>query len=169
MTMSERVIFITNHKTGVSFSLCVYVFNISNDTGFHVTCFLNVFYSYRYQHLITSPVLPHPYFPFSPLVAPANTGVSLPLQLMKATVLAESYYISSIFNVIYELQRCLPTVAKQVSLSFLLVNTLFSQRSLHCLQVRVILSFIIAAYVLHVYMQVLSVEKSIPFSISSLS
>ena len=47
-----------------------------------------------YQHPITSLDLPHPYFPFFPLAAPANTGVSLPLQLMKATVLAESYNIS---------------------------------------------------------------------------
>jgi hypothetical protein len=31
---------------------------------------------------------------------------------MKATVLAESYYISSIFIVIYELQRRLLTVAR---------------------------------------------------------
>ena len=53
---------------------------------------------------ITSPDLPHPYFLFSPLVAPGNTRVSLPLQLMKATVLAESYYISFIFIVIYGLQ-----------------------------------------------------------------
>ena len=45
----------------------------------------------RYQHPITSPDLPHPYFPFFPPVAPANTGVSLPLHLMKATVLVESY------------------------------------------------------------------------------
>ena len=47
------------------------------------------------------------------------------LQLMKATVLAESYYILSIFNVIRRLQRCLLTVARQVSLSFLLVNMFF--------------------------------------------
>jgi len=66
----------------------------------------------RYQHPITSPDLPHPYFPFSPLAAPANTGVSLPLQLMKATVLAESYNISSFFIVIYELKRCLLRVAR---------------------------------------------------------
>ena len=37
---------------------------------------------------------------------------SLPLQLMKATVLAESYYISYIFIIIYGLQRCLLTVAR---------------------------------------------------------
>jgi len=36
----------------------------------------------RYQHPITSLRLPHPYFPFSSLAAPANTGVSLPLQLI---------------------------------------------------------------------------------------
>jgi hypothetical protein len=33
-------------------------------------------------------------------------------QLMKATVLAESYNISSFFIVIYELQQCLLTVAR---------------------------------------------------------
>ena len=66
----------------------------------------------RYQHPITSLDLPHPYFPFSPLAAPANTGVSLPLQLMKVTVLAESYYILSIFIAICLLQRCLLTVAR---------------------------------------------------------
>jgi len=54
---------------------------------------------------------PPPLLPFFPLVAPANTGVSLPLQLMKATVLTESY-ILSIFIVICLLQRCLLTVAR---------------------------------------------------------
>ena len=43
----------------------------------------------------------------SPLAAPANTGISLPLQLMKATVLTESYNILSIFIMICLLQRCL--------------------------------------------------------------
>ena len=59
--------------------------NIGISTGFEILPIP------RYQHPITSPDLPHPYFQFSPLAAPANTGVSLPLQLMKATVLAESY------------------------------------------------------------------------------
>ena len=53
-----------------------------------------------------------PFHDMPPLTAPANTGISLPVQLMKATVLAESYYISSIFIVIYRLQRCLLTVAR---------------------------------------------------------
>ena len=35
---------------------------------------------------------PHPFFSFPPLAAPANTLVSLLLQLMKGTVLAESSY-----------------------------------------------------------------------------
>ena len=39
-------------------------------------------------------------------------GVSLPLQLMKAAVQAESYNISSFFIVIHEPQRCLLTVAR---------------------------------------------------------
>ena len=38
--------------------------------------------------------------------------VSLPLELMKATVLTESYYILSILIVTYGLQRCLLTVAR---------------------------------------------------------
>ena len=38
---------------------------------------------------------PPPLFPDSPLVAPANTSVSLPLQLMKATVLVESSILYS--------------------------------------------------------------------------
>ena len=58
----------------------------------------------RYQHPITSTGLPHPYIQFLPLAAPANTGVSLPFQLMTATVLAEKYYILSIFIVICQLQ-----------------------------------------------------------------
>jgi hypothetical protein len=66
----------------------------------------------RYQHPITSPDLPYPYFPFSPLAAPANTGASLPLQLMKATVLAESYHILSTFIAMCRLQRCVLTVAR---------------------------------------------------------
>ena len=45
-------------------------------------------------------------------------------QLMKATVLTESYNNFSIFIAIHLLQRCPPTVAKQVSFSFLLVNNL---------------------------------------------
>ena len=49
---------------------------------------------------------------------------SLPLQLMKATVLAESYYILSII-IICRLQRCPLIVDRQVSLSFLLVNLFF--------------------------------------------
>ena len=44
------------------------------------------------------------------------------LQLMKATVLAESYYILSIFILICRLQQCPLTVTRQASLSFLLVN-----------------------------------------------
>ena len=36
--------------------------------------------------------LPHPFFPVSLLAAPGNTLVSLPLQLMKATLLTESSY-----------------------------------------------------------------------------
>ena len=45
---------------------------------------------------------------------------SLPLQLMKATVRAESYNISSFFIVIHELQRCLLTVSKCHSISLLI-------------------------------------------------
>ena len=41
------------------------------------------------------------------LTAPANTLVSLPLQLMKVTVLAESSNLLSFFIVICALQRCL--------------------------------------------------------------
>ena len=48
------------------------------------------------------------------------------LQLMKVTVLAESY-ILSIFIAICRLQRCLLTVARQMSLSFLLVNILLGK------------------------------------------
>ena len=65
-----------------------------------------------YQHPLAPLGPPHPYFPFSPLAAPANTWVSLPLQLMKATVRAESYNNLSIFIVICLLQRCLLTVAR---------------------------------------------------------
>ena len=48
-----------------------------------------------YQHMVIPLGLPHPYFPFPSLAAPANTLVSL--QLIKATVLAESslYFIFS--------------------------------------------------------------------------
>ena len=42
------------------------------------------------EHSIALLGLPHTLLPVSPLAAPANTLVSLPLQLMKATVLAES-------------------------------------------------------------------------------
>ena len=38
--------------------------------------------------------------------------VILPLQLMKATVLAESYYFLSTFITFYQLQRCLLTEAR---------------------------------------------------------
>ena len=72
----------------------------------------------RHQHPRTSPDRPPPYFPF-PLAAPANTEVSLPLQLMKATVPAESYILLSFFIVICTLQRC------QLPLSFLLFNIFF--------------------------------------------
>ena len=41
--------------------------------------------------------LPHPYFLFFPSRAPANTLVSLHLQLMKATVLAESIWFYLFF------------------------------------------------------------------------
>jgi hypothetical protein len=41
---------------------------------------------------ITSLGIPHHYFPYFPLAAPANTLISLPLQQMKATVLSESSY-----------------------------------------------------------------------------
>ena len=41
---------------------------------------------------------------------------------MKVTVRVESYNISSCFIIIHELQRCILTVARQVSLSFLLIN-----------------------------------------------
>ena len=44
-------------------------------------------------------------------VFPLNTWVILPLQLMKATVLAESSNLS-IFIVIFLLQQCLLTVAR---------------------------------------------------------
>ena len=50
---------------------------------------------------------------------------SLPLLLMKATVLAESYNYLYIFIVICLLQWCLLTVARYVSLSCLLVNIFF--------------------------------------------
>jgi hypothetical protein len=41
-----------------------------------------------------------------------DTFKSLPLQLIKAAVRAESYNISSFFIVIHELQRCLLTIAR---------------------------------------------------------
>ena len=51
-------------------------------------CNHNFFLSYgHFSNEKTSP----PLLPVSPLAAPANTEVSLPLQLMKAAVPAESY------------------------------------------------------------------------------
>jgi hypothetical protein len=47
---------------------------------------------------------PSPLLPFSPLVAPDNTFVSVYLQLMKATVLAECsilYLIFSLFSLLW--------------------------------------------------------------------
>ena len=47
-------------------------------------------------HQLTSLGLPHPYFPsLSPLASPADTLVSLLLQLKKATMLGESSFIFS--------------------------------------------------------------------------
>ena len=42
--------------------------------------------------------LPPPLLPVPPLAAPANTEVSLPLQLMKAAVPAESYTLFIILH-----------------------------------------------------------------------
>ena len=56
--------------------------------------------SSQYQHLVTSLGLPYPYFPFSALAAPANTLVSLLLQLMQATVLAEKSILYLIFYLV---------------------------------------------------------------------
>jgi hypothetical protein len=69
--------------------------SVGSDSILTCTSILTVF---RYQHPITSFGLPHPYFPFSSLAATANTLTSLHLQLMKATVLAESsiYFIFSL-------------------------------------------------------------------------
>ena len=53
-----------------------------------------------YLPIVSRP--PPPLLPVSALAAPFNTGVSLPLQLMKATVRAESYNISSFFIVIHK-------------------------------------------------------------------
>jgi hypothetical protein len=50
--------------------------------------------------------------PVSPLAEPANTSVSLPLQLMKTTVLAESSNLLSFFIIICAVQRCLRIVAR---------------------------------------------------------
>ena len=47
----------------------------------------------RYQHTINLTWLPPPLLPFSLLVAPANIMVSLPLQLMKATMLAAESFL----------------------------------------------------------------------------
>ena len=55
---------------------------------------------------------PPPILPFFPIAPPANTLVSLRLQLMKATVLAESYFIFSLGSTCYadvyrrESRRC---------------------------------------------------------------
>ena len=51
------------------------------------------------------------------------------VRLMKATVLAESSNNLSIFIVIFLLQQCLLTVARQLSLSFFL-NILHNERTL---------------------------------------
>ena len=52
--------------------------------------------------------------------------ISLPLQLMKTAVPAESYIQLSFFIIICTLQRCLLLVARQVPLSFLLFNIFLS-------------------------------------------
>ena len=46
-------------------------------------------------------------------------------KMMKAAVRADSYNISSFLIIILELKRCLLTVARQVSLSFLITNIFF--------------------------------------------
>ena len=61
-----------------------------------------------------------------------NTVAYIRVQLMKATVLAESYNYLSIFIVICRLQRCLLTVARQVSSpSFLLTYFLSNFGTVH--------------------------------------
>ena len=66
----------------------------------------------QYHIPVTSLILPCLYFPFSPLATPANTLVSLLLQLMKATVLAESsilYFIFSLGSLCFgDVYRCEP-------------------------------------------------------------
>ena len=69
---------------------------------------------------------PPPLLPVSPLEAPANTGVNLPLQLMKTAVRAESFKYLSTFIVIYLLQRCLQIIVRLVSLSVLHFNIFFN-------------------------------------------
>ena len=79
----------------------------------------------RYQRPIASLGLSHPYFQFSALVANANTWVSLPLQLMKATVLTESYNYLSIFIVMSTPAVYWQWQGRYRSLSFLLTCFLY--------------------------------------------
>ena len=60
------------------------------------------------------------------ILIPTSTWLLSVDILMKAAMWAESYNISSFFIVIHELQRCLLTVARQVSLSFFLINIFFN-------------------------------------------